>query len=212
MNICNIAIMADEKKVTTLLLSSSKSVGKVASTVLSPDNVTKQLISEKNFIGQEYPFKGMSSRRIVIMTACFSNNIIVVGFPGALGVIYVELISEFHSLRTEAALVQSLYNGITVCGGIVFTKLVQHYGSGLCVAVGMAFAAISAFVSIFSFTIYMIIVLVGVLSSFGTSITFMCDFIAVSWTFEKNRKQLWHFLPLHLQLDKFLVHSYQKHC
>ena len=64
----------------------------------------------------------------------------------------------------------------------------------LCVAVGMTFAAISVFMSIFSINIYMIIVLVGVLSSFGTSIIFMCDFIAVSWTFETNRKTALAFL------------------
>ena len=180
--------MTEEKKVTTLLQTSSENMDTVHSNDTPPDDATEQLNPKKTVIGHESRLKGISVRRTVIMTACFINHIVVVGFISALGVIYVELISAFDSLRTKAALVQSLYFGITVCGGIVFTKLVQHYGSGLCVAVGMTFAAISVFISIFSINIYMIIVFVGVLSSFGTSITFMCDFIAVSWAFKKNRK------------------------
>ena len=183
--------MAEEIKVTNSLQNSSDN-----SNDSTPEYVTEQLIPKERFERQRSWFKGISSRRIVVMTACFINHIIVVGFTSALGVIYVELISEFDSLRSEAALVQSLYVGITIYGGIIFTKLVQKYGSGLSVALGMAFSATSVFISVFSFNIYTIIVFVGALCSLGTSITFMCDFIAVSWAFEKNKRTALAFLTI----------------
>ena len=156
--------------------------------------VTEKLIPKRGL--KAGTFKGSCTRQAVVMLACFVNHIIVVGFTSALGVIYVELIREFDALRSEAALVQSLYLGITVSGGIVFSRLVYRYGPGICITLGMTFSALSVCISAFSVNIYMVIVFVGVLTALGTSITFMCDFIAISWAFKTHKRSALAFLTI----------------
>jgi hypothetical protein len=54
------------------------------------------------------------SRGVIIFVACLYMNLSCFGMVGVLGVVYVEFISAFQCLRSEAALVQSLYMGLSL--------------------------------------------------------------------------------------------------
>lgn len=53
-------------------------------------------------------------RSAAVMLGCLYINMSCFGMFSALGVVYVELISAFQCQRSEAALVQSLYLGLSL--------------------------------------------------------------------------------------------------
>ena len=91
------------------------------SSVIQSENATKRSASglstsQKCFHRKEDQNKGElhvpKLRGIIIMAACLYMPMSGFGMMSALGVVYVELLSAFQCLRSEAALVQSLFMGI----------------------------------------------------------------------------------------------------
>ena len=146
----------------------------------------KVLLISKKY--KEHSEKRTKSRQTIIMISCFITHIIVLGLNNSLGVIYVELISEFDALRSEAALVQSVNLGTMFCVGILFTRVIERFGPGMCSIVGMTISAASVFISVFSPHIYMVIVFVGFFAGLGMSVTFMSDFIAINRAFKTKKR------------------------
>lgn len=79
---------------------------------LSNSTLSQQSTEESNQDGDAK--LASRSRGIVILVACLFLNMSCFGMVVVLGVVYVELISAFDCPRSEAALVQSLYMGLSL--------------------------------------------------------------------------------------------------
>lgn len=139
------------------------------------------------------PSKG---RQAVMLLACVYLHFMSLGFAIVLGVVYVELIRQFQAQRSEAALVQSAFQGLTYVGGILFSGIVTKYGVGIPVMIASTISSISVFFSAFSVNIYMIIILVGVIGGLAMSVSYLSGFIAVGWTFITSRRSALSFLTM----------------
>ncbi|XP_045211239.2 uncharacterized protein LOC123562695 [Mercenaria mercenaria] len=84
-----------------------------------------------------------TSHGVLVMAACLYMSMSSFGMTSALGVVYVELISSFQCLRSEAALVHGLYMGVSLGGGLLFRKVVTKYDTGACVMTAAVFAGVA---------------------------------------------------------------------
>lgn len=139
------------------------------------------------------PSKG---RQTLVLCACMYVHFMSMGFTSVLGVLYVELIRQFNSTRSEAAVVQSLYQGLTYVGGILFSGVVTRAGVGLPVILASVSGGAALFISAFSVNIYMVIALVGFVGGLSMSINYLCGFVAVGWMFVSNRRAALAFLTM----------------
>ena len=135
-------------------------------------------------------------RQCSVLVACMYLHFMSLGFAPVLGVIYVELIRQFNTERSETAIILSMYQGLTYVGGILFSGLVAKIGVGYPVMIASALCGIALFLSAFSVNIYMVIVLVGFISGMAMSINYLCAFVAVGWMFVSNRRSALAFLTI----------------
>ena len=142
-------------------------------------------------------------RQFLVMVSCFVSHSITLGVNNALGVIYVELIREFSALRSEAALVQSMYFGIMLLGGVLFTKFIHKFGPGVCNVTGSIVLCFSFLVGTFSVNIYMVIVFAGLLAGVGASMTFLSDFASIHLAFKTKKRTALAVLTLSTTLGQF---------
>ncbi|XP_045211034.1 monocarboxylate transporter 6-like [Mercenaria mercenaria] len=151
------------------------------------------LLSESTQKVQTRPSKW---RQCSVLIACMYLHFISLGFAPVLGVIYVELIRQFSSARSETAVVQSLYQGLTRVGGIAFAGVVTNFGVAPPVIVASASSGLALFISAFSVNIYMVIVLVGFIGGMSMSINYLCAFVVVGWMFATQRRAALAFLTI----------------
>ena len=159
-------------------------------------------------LDQKEPLNQEGKRRtykkeVIILIGCFINHFIILGLNKSLGVIYVELIREFHAHRSEAALVQSVNLGTMLAAGIMFTNTVERFGPGLCSLVGMSVAAASVFISVFSTSIFMVIAFVGFTAGLGIGVTFLANFMAINGTFKAKKRTAMAILTIATPLSQF---------
>ena len=127
-------------------------------------------------------------RKVFILAACVYLQLCVGGTATALGVIYVDIIRVFDALHSEAALVQSLFIGTSVSGGVLFTKVLQRYGTGVPVIITSFTAGIAFFASAFAPNVPTLIVLIGIVAGLSLCVVFLSTFVTVSWMFQRNTK------------------------
>ncbi|XP_053392260.1 uncharacterized protein LOC128546135 isoform X2 [Mercenaria mercenaria] len=128
------------------------------------------------------------SRGVIVIAACTYMSFSSVGMASALGVVYVELISAFQCLRSEAALVQGLYMGITLGGGLFCRKVITKYDTGACVMAASIAAAIAMAFGSMAGDISTVIALVGVVTALFASVDILTSSIVINWTFVNNSK------------------------
>ena len=137
-----------------------------------------------------------TGRKLLIMAACLFLHIIAGGIATSLGVIYVDLIRVFNAPHSQAALVQSLFEGTLVAGGVVFTSVLQKYGNGIPVMISSMLAGIAFFASSFAPNVPTLIVLIGVIAGISLSINFLSAYIMTGWTFQENTKTVLAILTM----------------
>ncbi|XP_053379321.1 monocarboxylate transporter 13-like [Mercenaria mercenaria] len=128
------------------------------------------------------------SRGAIVMVACLYMSFSGYGLATALGVVYVELISAFQCQRSEAALVQSLYIGLILGGGLLFTKVVIKYDTGACVMAASVAACVAMACGSLARDIGTVIALVGVVTGLFASVHILVSSIVINWTFVNNRQ------------------------
>lgn len=143
------------------------------------------LLFEQRQLQKRLPSTG---RKTSILLACLYLHFMSLGFSGCLGVIYVELIRYFETSHSLAALVQSCFTGLTFIGGFLFSTLVNKFGVGRPVIVAGVVCASSFFISTLSWNIYLVIISVGITGGLCMGVTYLCGFVAVGWTFVRQRK------------------------
>ena len=156
------------------------------------DNENTKLLQKQKGTYKE----ATSGRKVFIMVACLYLHFTTAGLISALGVIYVDLIQVFNSPHSEAALVQSLNMGMTIGGGVIFTAVIQKYGTGLPVMISSLVAGSAYVASSFATNVPTLIALIGVVAGSAMSINFLSAFITVGWTFQGNRKTVLAILML----------------
>ena len=159
-------------------------------------------------LDQKEPLNQQGKRRthkkeVIILIGCFINHFIILGLNKSLGVIYVELIREFHAHRSEAALVQSVNLGTMLAAGIMFINTVERFGPGLCSLVGMSVATVSVFISVFSTSIFMVIAFAGFTAGLGIGVTFFANFMAINGTFKAKKRVAMAILTVATPLSQF---------
>lgn len=127
-------------------------------------------------------------RKCLILFACMYQHFMSLGFAGGLGVVYVELIRYFDTEHSLAALVQSCYQGLNLVGGIFLSSVITKFGVGLPVIVAGIVSTLCFLLSAWSVNIFMVIILVGVIGGLSMSVSYLGAFVAVGWTFNKQRK------------------------
>lgn len=135
-------------------------------------------------------------RQVLVVIACMYLHFMSLGFAPVLGVLYVELIRQFDSARSETAVVQSMYQGLTYVGGIVFSGVVTKVGVGPPVMAASALCGVAFFISAYSVNIYMVIVLVGFIGGMCMSVNYLCAFVAIGLIFGTNRRAALAFLTV----------------
>ena len=129
-----------------------------------------------------------TGRKILIMTACLFLHVTASGISISLGVIYVDLIRIFNAPHAQAALVQSIFIGTLIGGGVLFTNVLQRVGSGVPVMIASLVSGIAFFVSSFATNVPMLIALIGVIGGLAMCINFLAAYVTIGWTFHSNRK------------------------
>ena len=142
-------------------------------------------------------------RQFIVMVSSLICQSVIVGVNNALGVIYVDLIRELKALRSEAALVQSVFFGTMLLGGVFFTGLIQKYGPGAGNIAGSLVLCISFLVGSFSVNIFMVIVFAGLLGGIGASISFLANFASIHMAFQTKKRTAMAILTLSSTLGQF---------
>ena len=176
-------------------------------------NETTKLIGKV----EKKPQVASTSRKVFIMLACLYLHFTAAGLISALGVIYVDLIRVFRAPHSEAALVQSLFMGMTIGGGIVFSTLIQKYGTGLPIMIASCISALAYIVSVLAPNVPTLIVTIGVISGGSMGVNYLSPFVTVGWSFQGNRKTVLAILTLGATIgqmsfpyiSQFLVDSFQ---
>ena len=145
----------------------------------------------------------IKTRQFIVMSSSFICHSIIVGVNNAFGVIYVELIREFNALRSEAALVQSVFFGTMLLGGVCFTGFINKYGPGVCNIAGSLVLCISFLVGAFSVNIYMVICFAGLLAGLGASMSFLANFASIHLAFQTKKRTALALLTLSSTLGQF---------
>ena len=148
-------------------------------------NETTKLIAGKV---EKKPRVASTGRKVCIMIACLYLQFTASGLISALGVIYVDLIRVFEAPHSEAALVQSLFMGMTVGGGIVFSAVIQKYGTGFPVIIASCISALAFIASYFAPNVQTLIATIGIISGGTMSINFLSPYVTIGWSFQENRK------------------------
>jgi MFS family permease len=100
---------------------------------------------------------------------------------------------------------QSMFQGLTYVGGILFSGIVTKKGVGPPVMIASALGGLALFFSAFSVNIYMVIVLVGFVGGMAMSINYLCAFVAVGWMFVSNRRSALAFLTMATAVGQTLL-------
>lgn len=166
-------------------------IDKISEDDTSPNEETNLLVKPK-----KQPREATTGRKVFIMLACLFLHFTASGLISALGVIYVELIRYFEAPHSEAALVQSLFMGMTIGGGVIFSAAIQKYGTGILVMISASTACLAYVASSFAPNVPTLIALIGVIAGAAMSIPFLSAFITVGWSFKGNRKTVLAVLTL----------------
>ena len=156
--------------------------------VLQQNEYQRELSTGERLQEKEHQREATTKRKVFIMVVCLYIHFINGGTIIALGVIYVDLINVFNAPHSQAALVQSLFMGIMIGGGVMFTGVLQKYGSGLPVVLASLIAWLAFFASSFAPNVPTIIALIGVIGGLAMCINYLSAFVSIGWTFRENRK------------------------
>ena len=137
---------------------------------------------------KEYPREATRGRKAFIMAACLFLSFIVGGIAVALGVIYVDLIRVLDAPHSQAALVQSVFMGTMIGGGVIFTNVLQKFGTGLPIIIASLIGGVALLASSFAPNVPTLIALVGVIGGLSMCIVYLSIYVTVGWTFAENRK------------------------
>ncbi|XP_052791158.1 monocarboxylate transporter 2-like [Mya arenaria] len=134
------------------------------------------------------PSKPSRWRMLVIMLSCLYLNYLTFGMAACLGVVYVALIEDLQCLRSEAALVQSLYLGLSLGGTILFSRPLTKYDTGYFVMVANTICCTAFALCMAANNIWVVLVLVGIIGGLSVSVSCLSAAIVVNWTFGENRR------------------------
>ena len=137
---------------------------------------------------REHQREATTMRKVFIMAACVYLQLCVGGMSTALGVIYVDIIRVFDAAHSEAALVQSLFIGTSVSGGVLFTKVLQRFGTGVPVIITSLIGGLAIFASAFAPNVPTLIVLIGLVGGISLCVVFLSTYFTVSRVFLRNTK------------------------
>ena len=142
--------------------------------------------------------------KVLMFSSCLLQIFTVAGFGYGLNVIYAELVQVFQNPRSEVALIQSLFLGLSDIGGIFWSYPVKKYRPGVCVIVATIFGCLGILAGSFSFNLTWIILLVGVVAGGAFGINTVSPYIMTNATFGKRKPMLLSILTCASSLGQFL--------
>lgn len=166
-------------------------------TNLLQEDSTREITTKANVSGQKVSFREVPrGRKALILVACLLLHFILGGAVVTLGVIYVDLIRAFDAPHSQAALIQSIFMGANIAGGVLFTGVLQKYGTGIPVIIASLIAGLAFLAGAFAPNVPTLIALIGVIGGLSMGIHFLSAFVTVGWTFCENRKTALALLTL----------------
>ena len=137
---------------------------------------------------KDYTREASTGRKVLIMAACLYLHIIASGLAVSLGVVYVDLIRVFDASHSQAALVQSIFIGTTLGGGVIFTSVLQRFGPAMPVMIASLISGLAFFASSFATNVPILIALIGIIGGTAMCVNFLAAYVVVGWTFQENKK------------------------
>ena len=142
--------------------------------------------------------------KLLIYGSCLLQSFTISGFGFGLNVIYAELVQVFSNPRSEVALIQSLFLGLSDIGGIFWSYPVKKRGPGACVMVATVVGCAALFTSAFSKSLPLIIVLIGAIGGIAFGICTISPFIMTNSTFGKRKALFLAILTCASSLGQFV--------
>ncbi|XP_046376028.2 monocarboxylate transporter 14-like isoform X1 [Haliotis rufescens] len=133
--------------------------------------------------------EGNSRIKLVVLTGACYNIFVALGFPFAIGALYLEILDTFNSTRGETSLVPAFCLGCTFGVGFLSGFFIQRCGMKTVMVAGGLVSSLGLFTSWFPQSVVHLIVTVGVINGFGNSFIFISITKLVAGTFNKSRSQ-----------------------
>ncbi|XP_046376036.2 monocarboxylate transporter 14-like isoform X2 [Haliotis rufescens] len=115
--------------------------------------------------------EGNSRIKLVVLTGACYNIFVALGFPFAIGALYLEILDTFNSTRGETSLVPAFCLGCTFGVGFLSGFFIQRCGMKTVMVAGGLVSSLGLFTSWFPQSVVHLIVTVGVIN--GISLMFL---------------------------------------
>ncbi|XP_071086215.1 monocarboxylate transporter 14-like [Haliotis cracherodii] len=123
----------------------------------------------------------------VCVMGSFYVHFIVFGLMQSFGVIYVELLDQFKSSRSETAWIGSLLSGLVLLLGPVGVVVLGLLGTRATAVLGAVLACVGCSISFLADSLLFLYLSYGVLQGLGFSLLYMSAVVITNQYFEKRR-------------------------
>ncbi|XP_036368500.1 monocarboxylate transporter 14-like [Octopus sinensis] len=114
------------------------------------------------------------------------TNLLSFGIASSLGILYIYLIREFNTTKSETAMITSACGATLGCGGIFAGMLYRKIGVRRSFIVASALCSIGLFASSFTPNIWFLFFSLGILFGSGAAINNIVSFAALEKLFHQN--------------------------
>ncbi|XP_014790368.2 monocarboxylate transporter 14 [Octopus bimaculoides] len=114
------------------------------------------------------------------------TNVLSFGIASSLGILYIYLIREFKTTKSETAMITSACTATLGCGGIFAGMLYRKIGIGRSYILASALCSIGLFASSFTPNIWFLFFSLGILFGSGAAINNIVSFAALEKLFHQN--------------------------
>ncbi|XP_045182836.2 monocarboxylate transporter 13-like [Mercenaria mercenaria] len=160
--------------------------------------------TEKQKLKRKYT-TASKCRRTVVFVSCIVQIIICSGVGYGLSVMYAELVIVFNAKRAEAAVIQSLFMGLSGVSGIIFTGMIHKFGPGACIMFGGLVGCIGMFVCAFARGLILIILCTGIVAGTAFGLCYLAAFVTVGWMFKNSASFFLICLMAGISIGQFIL-------
>ncbi|XP_078337158.1 monocarboxylate transporter 13-like isoform X1 [Crassostrea virginica] len=125
-----------------------------------------------------------TKRRYVVFVGCVLIQFLVVGMVSTmLGIVYVDITREFRTNASQAALMLSLFRGISFGGGVLGEFVIRRVGEFPCMMGGSLVGSVTILASAFAQNMVTIVLLIGVGTGCSCIFPILLSYVYISKAF-----------------------------
>lgn len=123
----------------------------------------------------------------VVVFASFALSMIADGISFSFGLIYSELLNEFHEGPAKTAWVGSLFMAVPLLVGPIMSNLVDKYGCRKCTMLGGLLGCLGFVLSSIADSIEVLYITFGIITSLGLGFCYVTAVVSIAFWFDKKR-------------------------